>query len=145
MRKGAGEHGEGIAGGHALLGVFDVALELSRDARVRGRRRIRGYARLIEPPELIYERGEDGSMRALGEPSAVELEAVMGRVLEVVGQEGSEGGWMKTGEVREMLGEPRPSIDQVRHALRQLATDGVIERDPPIGEAGERKVLRWRR
>lgn len=30
-RKGGGEHGEGIAGAHAFLGVIDLALELRRD------------------------------------------------------------------------------------------------------------------
>src|SRR5205807_821617 len=100
MRKGSGEHGEGIAGGHALLGVFDVALELSRDHRVAGRRRIKAYARLVEPPELVYERNEDRTMRALGDPSAVQLNEVVERIREYLGDD-----WEKTSRVREGLGE----------------------------------------
>ena len=36
MRKGGGKRGEGISGGHALLGVFDIALELGWDDQPRG-------------------------------------------------------------------------------------------------------------
>ena len=97
---------------------------------------------MIEPPELIYERGEDGSMRALGEPSAVQLGEVMGRVLEVLG----DVEWVKSGEVREMLGEPRPSLRQLQAVLVQLARDGKIERDPPISEESVRgKNVRFKR
>jgi DNA repair protein RadA/Sms len=37
-RKGGGQHGEGIAGGHAALGVVDVGLELVRDPNHANRR-----------------------------------------------------------------------------------------------------------
>jgi hypothetical protein len=70
-RKGGGQHGEAIAGGHALLGVVDIALELIRDA-APSRRLVRAYARIIQPAELIYEREPDGTMRALGSPCDVD-------------------------------------------------------------------------
>src|SRR5262249_28581746 len=53
-RKGAGDHGESISGGHALLGAVDIALEIRRDNQAN-RRMIRGYARLIQPEDLLYE------------------------------------------------------------------------------------------
>ena len=59
MRKGAGDHGEGIAGGHALMGVFDMPIELRR-APGPGRRTLRFYPRIISPPDLLYERSTEG-------------------------------------------------------------------------------------
>src|SRR5207249_3821711 len=65
-RKGGGEGGEGITGGHAFLGIVDVALEILRDKKVKNRRLIRPYARLVSPAELTYELDDDGlTMRAL--------------------------------------------------------------------------------
>lgn len=142
MRKGSGEYGEGIAGGHALLGTFDVALELLRDDRNTRRRRIRAYARLLNPPDLLYELGEDGGMRYLGDPSAVGLEEVTERALRVLRE--AEGEWLKTSEVLEGLGEPRPSASQIRQVLLGLAQQGDIERNPPIAEHAKRRTPRWR-
>jgi predicted ATP-dependent serine protease len=140
MRKGAGEHGEGIAGGHALLGVFDIALEILRDPNQPRRRLIRPYARLIAPPELVYELREDGQFVALGDPGALRLEEVSQRVRGVLIAE-----WQKTREIHEALGEPRPSLEQVRQALVTLAREGKIDRDPPIADGdAQGKAHRWR-
>ena len=140
MRKGAGEHGEGIAGGHALLGVFDVALELRRDLAAAQRRLLRAYARLIAPPELVYERAEDRSFRALGDPATLRLAEVQDRVYEVLTDES-----LKTAAVWEGLDEPRPGFEQVRLALRALARDGRADRDPPIQDGdAPGKTYRWR-
>jgi len=49
-RKGGGEHGEAAAGGHAFLGIVDVALELHRDKQATHRRVVKGWARVIEVP-----------------------------------------------------------------------------------------------
>ncbi len=65
-RKGGGEHGEGISGGHALFAAVDVALEVKRD-NVAARRIITAHARLIQPDELLYERAR----MAYWSPSAI--------------------------------------------------------------------------
>ncbi len=140
MRKGAGSYGEGIAGGHALLGVFDVALELLRDENHPHRRQIRAYARLISPADLAYELGEDDQYRALGDPDALRLAEVQERVLGCLDLD-----WRPTKNVRDSLGNPQPSEEQVRQALVALAHAGKIERDPPIDQGAVRgKPHRWR-
>ena len=140
MRKGGGQHGEGISGGHALLGVFDIALELGRDDHHAARRTIKGYARLIETPEMVYERSEDGTFRALGDPEQLRLSEVRDRVEAVLSDD-----WGKTKDVLEALDEPRPGQEQVRLALGALARAGMAERDPPIEQDAPGKTHRWRR
>lgn len=141
MRKGAGDHGEGIAGGHALLGAFDIALELVRDRNHQNRRLIRTYARLIAPPELAYERDESGTFRALGNPTELQLAEVRERVLDVLGED-----WAKTKEIGDALGDPKPGDEQVRLALRALAQAGEAERDPDISvKNAQGNTHRWRR
>ena len=140
-RKGGGQHGEGIAGGHALLGVVDVAVELLRDPSVPTRRLLRSLSRIVTPPELLFERGEDGTFRVLGDPSAVAQVEVSRRLLGAVCDE-----WRTTKELHEGLGEPRPSEEQVRLTLTELARRGDAERDPPIAEGKARgPAHRWRR
>jgi hypothetical protein len=140
MRKGSGQHGEGIAGGHALLGVFDIGLELLYDA-APSRRLIRPYCRLISPGEVLYERSPDGTFRLLGAPDAVSLDETKERVLEAL-----NGDWMTTKDVHAALGETAPSDEQVRLALKALAAEDKTERDPPISAgAAPGKTHRWRR
>src|SRR5439155_24311180 len=80
-RKGGGEHGEGIAGGHALLGVCDIAIEVLYDRINPQRRLIRAYSRIESPLPLLYEMAPDRSLRALGDPRAVSFDDVKGRVI----------------------------------------------------------------
>lgn len=140
-RKGGGEHGEGIAGAHAFLGLFDIALELKRQGPESSRRRLlRGWGRVIEIPQVIYELREDNRLVNLGSPSQVALEEVkenVRRMLDCV--------WTRTKDVRGKLGDPKPSEDQVLKALDALAADQKAERDPPIS-AGKLKgaTYRWR-
>lgn len=139
-RKGGGEHGEAIAGGHAFLGVFDVALELLWTNSAQPRRRtVRAYARVVSPPEFVYEMGEDGTMTVLGPPEAVALSNVSDRVSGVLDPE-----WRSTREVWGALGNPQPSEEQVRKALVQLAQAGRIERDPPISVEARGRTHKWR-
>jgi phage/plasmid primase-like uncharacterized protein len=140
MRKSAGEHGEGIAGGHALFGSVDVAIELRRDNQPN-RRVLRCYARVIAPEDLMYEMQEDGSFRALGSPSGVTLDEVRQRVRSVVGED-----WLETADVMELLEDPKPGKDVVTRALAAEARGGFLERDPSIlkkSVAGKR--VKWRR
>jgi hypothetical protein len=109
-RKGGGEHGEGIAGGHALLGGFDIAIEVLRDPnQSRERRLIRSYARLIESREAVYERfADNATFRLLGDPSALRLEDVSSRLLAAL-----DGSFRSTHDLHASLGDPRPSEEQV--------------------------------
>jgi DNA repair protein RadA/Sms len=138
-RKGGGDHGEGIAGGHALLGVCDIALELMRLPKQERHRRIIPNGRLISPSELVYEKTEAGAMVALGDPRALAIAAVKDRVLTVL-----DGEWRKTREVHAALGDPQPVEEQVRKALLELAYGGSVERDPPVSEEAKGKTHRWR-
>jgi hypothetical protein len=139
-RKGGGEHGQAIAGGHALLGIVDIALELLPDTSPT-RRLIRARARIIQPAEMMYERREDGTLHALGSPQQVGLAEVRRRVVAAF-----EDDWLPTSEVVERLGDPKPSRPMVQEALAAEAKGGTIERDPPLadGHAGGKRV-RWRR
>ena len=141
MRKGSGEHGEGIAGGHALLASVDVALELLHDPTgVPNRRRIRAYARLVQPAELLYERSSEGAMRALGTPDALERAELSRRLLCELGLS-----WQGTDQVLGRLPDPKPSKEQARLVLMELARSGIIERDPPITQqSAQGKRVRWR-
>lgn len=138
-RKQAGEHGQAIAGAHAFLGVVDIALELNRDPHNPRRRILRGWGRVYEVPELLLEMDEAGELHVLGEPGQVALEAVKERVRET-----STGEWTPTKEVLDSLGEPKPSLEQVRKALGSLAGDGQMERQPPMGQDKSGATYRWR-
>ncbi len=138
-RKGGGEHGEGITGGHAFLGVVDLALEIKFDGADDSRRRqIRGWGRVIEVPKLLYELRDDNTMIALGSPAQVALIEVKERVHGVMSDE-----WMQKKEIRGALDDPKPSDDQVAKALNALGADGGVERDPPLSE-GQRPGARYK-
>ncbi len=138
-RKSGGSHGKGITGGHAFLGVVDIATELDW-ANSKRKRRLRGWGRIIEVPELVYEKLDDGRMVALGSPKAVGLKNVKKSALGVLDHE-----WKKTKEVKGMLADSKPSDDQVLKALEELAKEGTIERVPEIGLSKKQGVTyRWR-
>lgn len=138
-RKAPGQHGERTAGGLAFVGGVDRQLELSWDEHDDGRRVLKGVSRIAPVPELLLG-WEGGRLRVLGAPSAVALAEVRERVLGVLSES-----WQTTAQVIERLGEPKPSDRQVREALRGLAQEGLVEREPPIGE-GDRpgRAYRWR-
>jgi hypothetical protein len=132
VRKGGGDYGEGITGGHAFLGIVDVALELLRETNLgENKRRIRGWGRLFPISDAVYELRDDGSMNLLGSPKAVELGAVKERVLEVLSDD-----WARTREVLDELSDPKPSLEQVRLALNALVAGGSVERDPMVEKRG---------
>lgn len=139
VRKGGGEHGEGVTGGHAFLGVVDVALELLRGPNLGDtRRRLRGWARLFPIEEVVYELAPDGSMTLLGSRKEVELRSVEERVLALLDKE-----WRSTRELLDSLSEPRPSLEQLRQALNALVAKGLARRDPTEERRGA--TYRWRR
>jgi len=102
-RKAGGSHGKGITGGHAFLGVVDIATELDW-ANSKRKRRLRGWGRIFEVPELVYEQLDDGRMVALGSPKAVGLSNVKKSALGVL-----EQGGITTKEVKNKLADPKPS------------------------------------
>jgi hypothetical protein len=134
-RKGGGSHGEAIAGSHAFLALFDVALEVLRDEHHAHRRVVRGYSRVAEVPELVYEKTHSGQLVALGDPDRLALEEVKERVAAVLGEE-----WASFKELASLLADPRPSDRQVREALADLVREGVAEMEPRAG----RRPARWR-
>jgi AAA domain len=140
-RKGGGDHGEGIAGGHAFLGAVDIAIELKREGQEDSARRIlRGWGRVFEIPRLIYELRDD-VMVPLGSPSQVSLNELKGRFTNAF-----EDNWQTTKQAIEAIGEPKPSNDQATKALEELAQQSVAERDPPMAEGKKQgKTYRWRR
>jgi DNA repair protein RadA/Sms len=145
MRKGGGDHGEGIAGGHALLGAVDVGLELMHDQNGPHRRRIRAYARLVQPPELLYERYGDGSMQALGDPDDVTADRVDGRLLAVLGDQEDPQRFVASRDILAGLDKPKPSREQLRLRLVALAQAGKAERDPPLSVSDvSGKRVGWR-
>ncbi len=132
LNKSGGDHGTGITGGHAFLGVVDVALELlPADGGSENQRKIRGWGRILSIPELLYEKREDGSFAALGSPVEVQLEQVKQRVLASI-----DGEWLSLKDIQGTLDEPRPSTNQVRNALEELVVEGMMERDPPTAKPG---------
>jgi hypothetical protein len=140
IRKGGGQHGEGITGGHAFLGVVDVALELLRaDGGNQNQRKVRGWGRVIAIPELLYARDDDGTFSALGSPRQVALDEVKERVLAALDAE-----WRIFKEIRQSLDKPLPGQEQTRKALRALAEGGKIERDPPTGQDRKGATYRYR-
>jgi predicted ATP-dependent serine protease len=128
-RKGGGEYGEAAAGGHALVGIVDVVIELIRDKQSSRRRVIRGWGRVVEVVESVYEMDDDGSLRLLGNPRDLEFQEIVARVQETLTVE-----LQPTKTIWESLEEPRPSQESVRQALNFLAQRGTVQRDPPFSE-----------
>ena len=138
-RKGGGEYGEGIAGGHALLGVCDMALEILRHPKQPARRRVVPHGRIVSSPEFLYEMDRSGVFTQLGNPEDLELNEVMTRIQALL-----DSGWMKTKEISDSLDNPKPSDEQLRRALNGLAASGILQRDPPWGQDAARRTVRWR-
>lgn len=139
-RKGGGEHGEGVAGGHALMGGFDIVIEVLRDSnQAKNRRLLRSYARLIESRESLYERTDAGDFRFLGNPRDVGRDEVTKRLQAVLTDD-----LQTTKELHELLGEPKPSVEQTRLALEAMAKRSDIRRDPSVASGTQRgKTYRW--
>lgn len=148
-RKSGGEHGLGVAGAGAFVGIVDAVLQIKRDpSNKRNRRIIDGEARshIIEP--LAYEM-RNGELVAVGDPIALSIGDVKDRCLAALTVE-----WATTREVQSIMGEPKPSLEQVRRALFDLAlpvADGdycampAVERDPPTSDTSVKgKTVKWR-
>ena len=139
-RKAGGSYGEGVSGGHAFSAIVDVVIEIERYKGVSNTRKLSGLGRLIGIPDVLYEMGEGGVMRLLGDPKEVTLETVKERIIEAMTEQ-----WVTLTEIRSQSIDPIPSKGQLSAALNGLASGGLIERDPPM-EAGQRPgvTYRWR-
>jgi hypothetical protein len=142
QRKGGGEHGEGISGGHALMGAFDIPIEVLWDpSKGANRRLVRTYPRLIEAKEGLYEKVADGEFEYVGDPQAVALVEVTDTARSLLTDV-----WQSTDEIWAGLDEPKPSKEQVRKALTDLAKQKAALRDPSIESGPARgKTHRWKR
>jgi DNA repair protein RadA/Sms len=131
--KGSAKGGRGIAGSHAFVGIVDIFLELDEVRDEPNKRALSGRGKIRNIDRLIYERQDDGSMKALG-----------GFVLdnEIKVLNGVTDEWALT---REVMEESELSLQSVQRHLLKLAERNVIERDPPIGDESKGKTLRWRR
>lgn len=136
--KAGGDHGRGISGGHALFASFDAALEIDRVPGSPRRRLIKGYARLLTPTDLIYERQEDGSLRALGDAADVTRDEVRERV-----QDALDAEYKSRKEIIAGLADPKPSYELVRSVLSDLVSDGRAERVPLEDKQGA--TYKWRK
>jgi hypothetical protein len=139
-RKGGGEYGEAAAGGHALVGIVDVAVELVRDKQSVRRRVIRGWGRVVEVPDAVYEMDLEGGLHLLGDPKELEFDEVKDKVLEVLTEE-----WQKHRDIFSALEEPKPSARHLDGILHALAKEDKAERNPPLSEGPKPgKAYQWR-
>ncbi len=132
--KAGGEHGRGLAGGHALLGVFDMAIEIERARNVPTRRKVSGLGRL-EPVEDFYYELDEGGIRTVGGVSQVEGDEVRRRTLELLSIVPRE-----FEPIYEEIEEPRPGKRQVRDALKALLDAGDAVRS---GEGKRGDPYKW--
>lgn len=138
QRKGGGDHGEGISGAHALLGAFDIAIELKFDQLHPDRRLLERHPRLVDRQKVVYEkRGLD--FVELGDPSALGAEELKRRVVDELSTVPQT-----TKAVLGSMGDPAPALEALRKALPQLALEGRILRDPDVSVGDLRgRTVRW--
>lgn len=130
-----------IAGGHALMGAVDIALVMDNDPHGnRYRRVIRPWTRVIDSPDLIQQLDPSTGQFTVVHAEAVQQPAVVEKVRTVLSTE-----WMAQNEIAMRLPLPRPSDEQMRQALLELANNSMAERDPPVGESAQGKRVQWRR
>jgi hypothetical protein len=138
-RKAAGERGERVEGSVALPSMMDVVLELEGVAGHDRQRRLTVRRRRAQTQPLTYEMDEDDRMVVIPDGrsrSRVEVEAA---ALTVVNASAEP---MLTAEVRRRM-VAKTSTDSVQRALKALAIEGRILRDPPIDRDAARRSVRW--
>ncbi len=143
-RKGGGEHGEGISGGHAILGAIDIALEMTPHKRDKTKRVIQARARLVQPPDLLFSYDSDtGIITPDGDPADLGVVPMEGRILDNI----RGPAWIKTIDIEKGLAAngPRPSRDQVTKVLTNLTAQGRMERDPALGSEAAGRTVKWRK
>lgn len=135
--KEGGEHGRGVTGGHAFLGIVDIVIELKRVPNSKNRRILSSIGRLVDEQEFIYEMDEDDKLHVLGASKSVELDEVKNRVLDLL-----DPLFMRTTkELLEKMDEPKPSDETLRKALDSLRYEKKVVRDPEEPKKGA--TYRW--
>jgi len=135
-RKAEGEaFSDRFAGTNALSGAFDMLLSLSQ----------KGEGNLILSYEGRTSRGgslllqwQDGNLRYVGEAETVEWRVLLQRVEAVLARAQEP---LTTKQVREQIGEPKPSIRQIQRALQYLHENKQIQREPEQDKPGA--TYRW--
>ena len=132
-----------ISGAHAFLAVVDVGLIVTKGNKNEKRRFLTGYGRITPVEGIVFERTDDGDTKLVGHIDEFKLSAVKKRVMDEALVDSST--WSTTQEVITNL-NPSPSLRQVQSALRELAEEGVVERDPSITvDSVKGKTLKWRK
>ena len=140
-RKGGGLGGEAAAGGYQFFGGVDVGLELERVGQPTNRRKLHGVGRILNVPELLYERSDDGTFSLLGDADQLASKTIATHLEQVL-----TGKFQATSELRLALAAPQPSTDQVSKVLREMAEEKSVERLPPLSEGNKPgATYKWRR
>jgi hypothetical protein len=140
LRKSEGAHGHAFSGSGAFAGGVDRTIELTRvDGRGMDRqRRLTVLSRLVNPPDLVYEMNEAGSLVALDSEARTAL-AVRQRILEVI----KDFQPHDVKAIRELLGDDAPSDPQLRKVLDQLVQDGLFASSPPLDQRKKGVVVTY--
>lgn len=126
--KVGGAGGRGIAGGHAIMGMFDVPLILREDPMSANQRILdaRG-ARLVSPQPLVYLRSDEGEFLPRGTVAQVraeaKAEALQDLLIPLLTAEPQS-----VNRYKEQLPPPQPQASAVRAALELLAAAGIAAR-----------------
>lgn len=131
QRKGMGEYGDSVSGGHAFLGSVDLYLELSHDSKNKNRRVVKGSGRIVQIPDLFYEWDEKKRDICI---SGTLLDTSANSVQEKLLKGPVSETWKKQRDIEADIEPPTPSSEQVRQTLISLAQEGKIERQPSIEE-----------
>lgn len=137
--KEGGEHGKAIVGGGAFLGAVDRAIEVKFVERQRFHRRIEVNSRIENAPDLLYEMVE-GHLVARGLAEDVKIDRVEDRAAAVL-----KSDWQYTGQIMARIGDPKPSLPQLRNGLTALAKREIAQRSPALGEEAQGQRVAWRK
>ena len=128
-RRRAGGFGGEAAAGHTFLGIVDVGLELERVGQPANRRKIHGQGRIVNVPELLYERSDDGTFSLLRHADQLASQTITTHLGQVL-----TGDFQATKDLRLVLLAPQPSTDQVLKMLGQMAAEKLVERLSPLSD-----------
>ena len=96
--------------------------------------------RILNVPELLYERSNDGTFSFLGHADQLVPQAIAAHLDQVLTED-----FQATKDLRRALPAPQPSTDQVSKVLREMAEENSVERLPPLSEGNKPGVTyKWR-
>jgi hypothetical protein len=127
-----------FSGGNAYSGIVDMLLALQRKQGDEKRLELRRRGRGAEDATDLFE-WRDGDLLWLGDAAGMERRQLRERALKAVRVTDE---WLKTREVLDLVGEPKPSVDTLLEVLNGLFADGLIQRDP--AKSKPRATYKWR-